>query len=205
MTRKTEINQVPEVAMPHKDAWLLRLANALVEEDLIAKVTDAPDTRCVRVENPAYPEWAARILLRELEGLPNAVPWWQFSWNERIAPVFELDKAVRRITERLTPRGATSSRDETAVRMRHLEALQQAIVARTGLRATIRQPGREHPYAVQVRGALPVLGSEFVSAAPLPDGAWAYWWHGWSGLIGLVTDLDSVVAAIERVLTPNRT
>ncbi|WP_067491191.1 hypothetical protein [Actinomadura hibisca] len=98
-----------------------------------------------------------------------------------------------------------AGRDEAAVRKGHLETLQQAIVARTDLRATIRQPGREQPYAVEVRGALPVLGSEFVSAAPLPDGTWAYWWQGWDGLIGLVTDLDNVVPTIERVLTPKRT
>ncbi len=107
--------------MQNKDAWLLRLANSLVEADLIAKVTNAPPTpytrrgeRCVWVENPRHPGWVARILLREPKSLPQGVRWWHFSWNEQIAPVYDLDKAAHRIAERLTPRPTSLALAEAA-------------------------------------------------------------------------------------------
>ncbi|MGK5556351.1 hypothetical protein ACSNOI_32530 [Actinomadura kijaniata] len=127
-------------------------------------------------------------------------PLWGYFFaasDHLIGHVDGLDAVVREIERRM-------GRDDEAVRMDHLEALRAAIVARTDLRATIRRPARERPRAVEVSGALRVLGSELVDAAPLPDGTWAYWWRTWGGLIGLVTDLDAVVPAIERVMTLER-
>ncbi|WP_067813222.1 hypothetical protein [Actinomadura kijaniata] len=125
-------------------------------------------------------------------------PLWGYFFDASdhlIGHVDGLDAVVREIEKR-------ADRNEEAVRVRHLEALQAAIVARTGLRAAIRQPDRGRPHAVEVSGVPRVLGTELIDAAPLPDGTWAYWWRTWSVLIGLVADLDAVVSAVERVMTP---